>query len=66
MSRGAGPSWLDRALRELRARALKPAKAPQQELHAILREITGLALGESLDAELDLEPQFQAWLSARR
>jgi hypothetical protein len=64
--RGAGPSWLDGALRELRARALKGAKPPTQELHAILHELTGLALGESLDAELDLEAQFQAWLAARR
>jgi hypothetical protein len=64
--RGAGPSWLDGALRELRARALKGTKAPPAELHAILRGITSLALGESLDAELDLEAQFQAWLSARR
>jgi len=62
---GAGPSWLDGALRELRARALQDSKAQTTELHTILRGITSLALGESLDAELDLEAQFQAWLSAR-
>ena len=64
--RGAGPSWLDGALRELRASALKGKKAPPAELNAILRGITSLTLGESLDPELDLEAQFQAWLAARR
>lgn len=56
-----GAPWLDRALRELRVPSVPP-----RELHAILREISGLELGEWMDPELDLEARFVAELCARR
>jgi hypothetical protein len=64
--RGAGPTWLESTLRELRTRALASSKPPSQVLYTVLRDLTGLELGLSLDAESDLEARFQAWVLARR
>jgi hypothetical protein len=61
-----GPPWLERALRELRARAPKWSAQQAPQLHEILREITGLELGEWTDPELDLEARFVHHLTAKR
>ena len=66
---------LARRKKAMRATLAVPVDAPglpalppalEDELEAILRERTGLKLGESLDPEHDLEGRFQVWLQERR
>jgi hypothetical protein len=61
-----GAPLLHRTMRLLRERGGVWDGRPTKDLEQVLHELTGLALGGSLDADRDLEGRFQAWLQVRR
>jgi hypothetical protein len=61
-----GAPLLDRTMQALRVRSATWDGRPTQDLEDVLHELTGLALGGSLDPERDLEGRFQTWLLERR